>query len=500
MAIAASVSAMGVKVRYIAAVGAILCLVATASAAAASARVGQHKVQMFATKGTAPLVTAITDPWLFNSSQTATAFAKTRGAGASYVRLVLNWNSIAPTSRPAGFVATDPTSPGYSWRNADPIVAKAEDAGLTPILDIIGTPGWAYATKPQGVNAGSPKAAALAQFATALATHYDGTTPGVPEAHVFQVWNEVNNSLFLSPVSGGAYRGMVNAVADAVHAVDPKNLVVAGGLDPFGHPKGKKQKWYSQTPLAFMRSALCISKGAHPHRTCSATIHFDVWSHHPYTFNGPSGHAKNPDDVSLGDLPRMRSVLQAGVRLHRVISAHPVKFWVTEFSWDTQPPRRHAAPMGLAARWTAEALYQMWRSGVSLVTWFGLQDRGGTSPYQSGIFLHSRSLAKAKAKPVRTAFRFPFVAYLGRGTVTVWGRDATSDQRIVTIQRRRGKHGHWGTVAKIRANSSGIFKAKLKLNATKKDSLRAVAPGSGSSLGFSLTRPSAKLSYGPWGS
>ena len=488
---------MGVNVRFIAAAGAVVCLGATASAGAASVR--QHKVRTVSTKGTAPLATAITDPWLFNSGQTQSAFDKTRAAGASYVRLNLNWNGVAPNTRPAGFVATDPTSPGYSWRNVDAVVAQADAAGLTPILDVSGVPRWAYAKKPQGVNAGTPRAADLGDFATALATHFSGNTPGVPAAHVYQVWNEVNNSLFLGPVSASRYRGMVNAVANAVHAVDTKNVVIAGDLDPFGHPKGKKQKWYAATPLGFMRSLLCVSKGKHPHRTCKNTIHFDVWSHHPYTFNGPFGHARNPDDVSLGDLPKMRSLLKAGVRLHHVVSPHSVKFWVTEFSWDTNPPRRHAAPIGLAARWTAEARYQMWRSGVSLVTWFGLQDRGGHGPYQSGLYRHSQSLDSAKAKPVRTAFRFPFVAYVGHSRVSVWGRNATSDKRVVTIQLRHGSHGHWRTVAKVRANRLGILKANLTLKATKRDWLRARASGSGTSLAFSLTRPSPKLRYGPWG-
>jgi hypothetical protein len=187
------------------------------------------------------------------------------------------------------------------------------------------------------------------------------------------------------------------------------------------------------------------------------------------------------------------------VKLHQVVSPHPIQFWVTEFSWDTKPPRRHAAPVGLASRWTAEALYQMWRSGVSLATWFGLEDKGGKSPYQSGLFFHAKSLANARAKPVRTAFRFPFVAYLGRGNVSVWGRDATSNKQVVTIQRRVGTHGNWRTVARIRSNSAGILRAKLKLGATTKDWLRATAAGSGNSLAFSLNPPSPKLRYGPWG-
>jgi hypothetical protein len=489
--------------RYALLASAILCLVAaTASAALANVR---HRTQVatqvrtYSTGRTGPLATALIDPTLYYGSQSETAFARTRAAGATYVRLNTSWRNIAPATRPDGFVAADPTSPGYSWGGIDAVVAAADAAGLTPILDIAGTPRWAFAKRPSGVNAGTPKAAALGDFATALATHFDGAIPGVPAEHIFQVWNEPNVSIYLSPVSGAAYRGMVNAVADAVHSVDPTSIVVAGDLDPFGHPKSRKQKWYSVAPLAFMRSVLCLSKGKHPHRTCSGTAHFDVWSHHPYTFHGPFGHANNPDDVSLGDLPRMRALLQAGVRLHSVVSAHSVKFWVTEFSWDTNPPRRHAAPIGLASRWTAEALYQMWRSGVSLVTWFGLEDTAGRSPYKSGLYFHANSLDNAKPKPVRTAFRFPFVAYLGRGTVSVWGRDATSDAQVVTIQRRHGLHGRWQTVAKVHSNGSGILRAKLRLTATKQDWLRATAPGSGSSLAFSLTRPSSKLRYGPWG-
>jgi hypothetical protein len=155
-----------------------------------------------------------------------------------------------------------------------------------------------------------------------------------------------------------------------------------------------------------------VSKGTHPHSTCRDAVHFDVWSHHPYTTGGPFGRAKIRDDVMLGDLPRMRALLRAGVRLHHLVSSHPVKFWVTEFGWDTRPPRPNAAPLGLAARWTAESLHQMWLSGVSLVTWYLLQDYPSPSPYQSGFYFNSDSLADARPKPSLTAFRFPFVAYL----------------------------------------------------------------------------------------
>jgi hypothetical protein len=446
-------------------------------------------VKSYSTRSTLPLRTAVFDPFTLNGSQYATGFQLTRRAGAAYVRIEVPWNEVAPARPAVPADAGDPSWSGYRWNWTDAKVKAAEEAGLTPYLQIGSTPGWAAARST------TPKVDLLGQFAKALALRYDGKH-GVPAVHVFQVWNEPNLSQDLSPVKASVYRSMVNAVAASVHGVGRGNLVVAGGLDPFGN---KAKTWHSVSPLAYMRSLLCVSKGTHPHRACKNQIHFDVWSHHPYSFNGPFGHATRPDDVSLGDLPKMRQVLRSALKFHRIVSTHGVQFWVTEFSWDTQPPRRHAAPVGLASRWTAEALYQMWRSGVSLVTWFGLQDKGGKSPYQSGLFFHTKTLARARPKPVRTAFRFPFVAYLGSHTVSVWGRDATSDKQLVTIQRRSGTRGHWRTVARVRSNRSGIFQAKLPLAATRKDQLRALAPGSGKSLAFSLTRPSPKLRYGPWG-
>jgi hypothetical protein len=457
---------------------------------------------VISTSATIPLRTALFDPGI-DGPEEAVAFPIERAAGASYVRLMARWASIAPATPPDGFDASDPTSPGYSWDALDSAVGAADAAGLTPILDIAAPPVWAMKIAPKGKNGGTPRASDLGAFATALATHYDGLTAGVPAEHVFQVWNEPNLSLFLNPVSGSAYRGMVNAAANAVHAVDPENLIVAGDLDPFGHPKSKKQNrygWYSVAPLAFMRSLLCLSKGSHPHATCHDPVHFDVWSHHPYTFGGPFGHAKNPDDVELGDLPRMRALLKAGVQLHQVVSEQPVQFWVTEFGWDTNPPRPHAVPLNLAARWTAESLHQMWLAGVSLVTWFLLEDYPSPSPYQSGLYFHASSLERARAKPSLTAFRFPFVAYLGKtgNTIRVWGRDATSDDETVKVQLQHGSSGSWRTVALISSNAHGIFQATLKLKATKKDWLRASAPGSGNSLGFSLTQPH-NPNIGPWG-
>ena len=127
-----------------------------------------------------------------------------------------------------------------------------------------------------------------------------------------------------------------------------------------------------------------------------------------------------------------------------------------------------------------------------------LEDYPGRSPYQSGLYFHTSSLENARAKPVLTAFRFPFVAYLGKKTVSVWGRNTTSTKTLVTVQLAHHRGGPWRTVAAFRTNASGIFQANLKLKATKKDWLRAIAPLSSKSLAFSLTVPHAPH-IGPWG-
>jgi hypothetical protein len=471
--------------------------VAAAATAASAAQL--RSVRTFTTRPTLPLRTAIFDSSSYGGTDAPSAFALTRDAGASYVRLIVRWSSVAPASPDDTFVATDPTSPGYSWTALDASVAAAEAAGLTPILNVGAPPTWAYENPPVDRNGGTPRVSDLGDFATALATHYDGSGgEGVPAVHDYMLWDEPNVSLHLDPASAGLYRKMVNAFATSIHAVDSTDLIVAGGLDPFGHKKSAKQNWYAVAPLTFMRSLLCLSAGKHPHATCKTPVQFDVWSHHPYTFNGPFAHARVKGDVSLGDLPAMRALLKTAQKIHHIVSLHPVQFWVTEFGWDTNPPRPHGVPPALEARWTSEALYQMWRSGVSLVTWFLLQDRASPSPYQSGLYFHSTSIDTARAKPMVTSFRFPFVALLDKKKVDVWGRDATSDKRLLTIGVRHGRGGRWRTVARIRSNRSGIFKATLKLKVSKKDWLRARAPGSGYSLAVSLKAPKP-CRCGPWG-
>jgi len=328
------------------------------------------------------------------------------------------------------------------------------------------------------------------------------------------VWNEPNLALFLNPqydskgrlYSPRLYRDLVNAVADAVHHVSAENVVVAGETAPYGGTNDRTR----MPPLTFMRSLLCLSKRLTSN--CTAKTHFDVWSTHPYTWGPPTTEAYSSNDVAMGDLPEMQSVLRAGIRVHHVVSSTPsVPFWVTEISWDTRGPDWKAVPLSLHARWTAEALYRMSRAGVSRVYWWMLRDQPfPASRFQSGFYfcgapgLFDESICGLAGSPGDApksrslqSFRFPFVAFASNGRITVWGRvppDVAAS--LVTIQRQTSSG--WKDVTTVTVGGNGIFQ-KLWSSSSTSGYLRATLPApSEASERFSLTRP-ASHRYPPFG-
>jgi hypothetical protein len=435
---------------------------------------------------TGPLETALVDVNPFISPEAPLNFRRVKAAGTRAVRLVMFWRFVAPdgtsSQRPAGFVASDPGSIGYKWGSIDSQVVLAKQNGLEPIISIQLVPGWAERSAQGSPGTRSPDLDELAGFVRAAAVRYGGAFSGLPRVRYWQAWNEPNLSIFLSPQSPDLYRRMVNRFAGAVRSVHADNVVVAGGLAPFGFPGT------AVPPLQFMRELLCVSEGATPRPTCGDKIAFDVWSHHPYTTGGPTRKAQNPDDASLGDLPEMRRVLEAAIRAGHVESRGKVRFWVTEFSWDSSPPDPIAIPTRLHARWVSEALYRMWQAGVSLVTWFSLRDEAlAESEFQSGLYLRrGPGYASATAKLSLRAFRFPFVAFPSRGGVLVWGRTPAGRPGAVLVERKTGKS--WTLVRRLTTNRYGIFSRRFAGRMT--GPLRArLASGKDASVPFSLTKP-----------
>jgi hypothetical protein len=296
---------------------------------------------------------------------------------------------------------------------------------------------------------------------------------------------------------------MVNAAARAVHAIHRDNVVIAGGLAPFGgdinDPSGGTVPDQERIhPLEFMREMLCMSNGAKARPTCSDKSEFDVWAHHPYTYGGPTHRAFHPDDVSLGDLGEMRALLVAAEKAGHIRSRQKVGFWATEFSYDSQPADPKGLPPALHARWVSEALYRMWSNGMTMVTWFLLRDEPFPDQmFQSGLYARGPDgIASDRPKPALRAFRFPFVAFRQKsGAVRYWGRTPAGVQMAVVVEQQ-GKG--WKRVATPDVDRYGIFEGAVQSRGN--GPLRArLVDGSDSALPFSLKVPK-DFRFCPWGS
>jgi len=422
--------------------------------------------------------------------------ARVRKNGASVLRLFLIWRNVAPAGeqrRRPQFDARDHADPRYQWEGFDGQVKAIVAAGLKPLVVIHSPPQWAYPPDAEIKDvAFRPDPDELGLFARAAAQRYSGRVEGLPRVRLWQAWNEPNISIMLRPqlengrpVSPGLYRAMVNEIAAGVKSVHEDNVVVAGGTAPFRDNTPEIQEQNEQWgPLTFIRELLCLSPSLRP--TCSAETRFDVWSHHPYTSGGPTHQAVLPDDVSLGDLPEMRRVLDAAMRAGHVRSAGKSRFWVTEFSWDSSPPDPNGVPTALHTRWVAEALYRMWRTGVSLVTWFSIRDQPlATSYLQSGLFYRGATIEDDRPKPAMRAFRFPFVAFPEGKRVRVWGRTPTSKAERVIVEQSFS--GGWKRLGILRAGPNGIFGRLFRTGL--RGTVRArLANGTDSAVPFSLKR------------
>jgi hypothetical protein len=417
--------------------------------------------------GIRPLTTGVVDPVEFAGPNASAAFARTRSAGATLARLTLDWRAVAPAERPRRFKPADPADPAYTWTAFDTQLKGAVAAGLEPVVVVTNAPAWGKRMD------GLADPSEFALFASAVAKRYDGSTKGLPHVRYYQVWNEPNHAprADLKTAVASWYRELVNGFAAAVHAVDRHDDVIAGGCSPFTTST-------AVGPLFFMRQLF------------ASPVHFDIWSHHPYTSGGPTHHANGSDDVSLGDLGEMRALLNREIRAHLAVSTRRIRFWVTEFSWDTNPPDPKAVPIGLQSRWTAEALYRMWAVGVDNVMWFRIRDEPlRTSFYQSGLYF-----LNWHAKRTLYAFRFPFVAFAEGGRVFVWGRLPAGRTGSVAIEQSVG--GGWRRLGTLNTDRFGIFSQVYATSAG--GPLRAHAGGD-TSLPFSLQVPPDHF-YDPFGS
>ena len=447
-----------------------------------------------------PLTMAIISAPQIDGPEGNVAFARMRQAGITIIDTWISWPGSVPRQEPTNWNPESPNDPNYDWSQVDARIKAIVGAGFQPMIGVGDAPVWARLAP--SIPQSPPETSEYGHFMRAVAERFSGKYPGLPHVRYWQVWNEPNLGLYLWPqfdstgkfTSPDVYRDMLNAAAKSIHAVDRSNVVIAGETSPFHDPTPEvlalDQDW---GPLKFMRRLLCIDDQGRS--TCQNTAEFDVWSTHPYTSGSPTHHAVLPYDVSIADLPEMRATLQAAVRAGHVKSTTPVRFWATEFSWDSNPPDLCAAPMALLVRWVPEALYRMWASGIDLIGWFQLMDTPVTTDFfQSGLFFRGATFAQAKPKAFLQAFRFPFVALRRGKGVYVWAHTPLGKPgRIIVQQTFRGG---WKRVAGLPADRYGIVQRVLNVKRIGK--FRAILSSGEKSLSFSMSVPRDHV-YNPFG-
>jgi hypothetical protein len=447
------------------------------------------------------------------------AMTRIREAGASVVRIPVDWRSTVAENPPPAFDAADPASPGYRFAPIDAAVQSAISAGLTPMLVVShaptfaeASPRWPYAYP----GSWAPSPMALEEFATALARRYDGSFPDagapggvLPRVSLFQAWNEPNLTRYLEPqwvvleghwtaFSPLLYRELLNGFYAGIKSVEPNDTVVAAGVAPNGDPVGVGR----MQPIRFLREMLCVStpsRGRSARRSAPASCpdppHFDVLAFHPLSVGDPNLPATSSLDVAISDAAKITGLPKQAERQGTALPRGGKPVWVTEINWESAPQTPQGVPVALQADWVSRALHRLWIAGVSLVTWQFLVDpypgvraatpTGGTVEYPRPVGLYSAGIdgnpESAQPKPFLQGFSLPFDPLrVNAKRVRVWALLMHPRQRVLLQRERHG--GGWGTIARLRADGERVLNTLVPLRGALR--LRLQSDGVDSAVAF----------------
>jgi hypothetical protein len=391
---------------------------------------------------------------------------RTEATGAQVVLLEVDWYSIEPHPPATKNDASNPAAPQFNFGYLDNVVRQFRGTGISVAMYLLYAPRWAEAkggpAHAEAIGAWKPNAQAFGQAARALAGRYSGSYPDplhpghkLPRVRYFQAWSEENLSTHIQPqwrkqgkayvpAAPAHYRQMLNDFYTGVKSVHHDNVVIIGGLAPYG---GLRPGTPRMPPALFARSLMCLNGEALKPAPCPDPAHFDVIASDPYEIGSPTQRAYNRDDVTAPDLWKLTRVVRKAVHSGRALPRRHKGLWVSEFSYDSNPPNPYAVSTYTQARWLEEVFYVFWRQGVSTAIWYLIRDSGGKRyviDYFSGVYFHH-----GRRKPSFTAFRFPFVV-MGS---TAWG--ISPEAGTVLVQRRSGHS--WKTLFRKRVKADGVF-------------------------------------------
>jgi hypothetical protein len=414
-----------------------------------------------------------------DGAKAASTVAQWAKLGIDDVRLFVQWQSIAPglndVRPPAGFNSADPNSPGYNWSRVDRAVALISRAGMHPMLVVTGPgPLWASQVPARHNIRYKPRPDLFGQFARAVALRYGGAVDR------YILWNEPNLPLWLQPQNscpGGRcvpyaphlYRKLVRAAYASLKGVDPSATVLFGALAPNGENATKPNA--KTRPLAFIRSMGCVKVTFKRDRSgpCSAfkPLTADGLAYHPHsTLRPPDEPQPEPDNASIGDLPRLERTLDLTQRAGGLRKAGGGKFglYLTEWGYQTRPPdKTRGVSPAKQSRYLQQGAYIAYKDPrVKVLTQYEWRDeprRRSTQgdPYagwQSGLYF-----VNGKAKPALSTFANPFFIDQkpGSSRARLWGQVRPGISHTVTVERRRAGTKRWTRVRPLVTTGDGYW-------------------------------------------
>ena len=348
------------------------------------------------------------DPSYRWAPQRATRIERAADDGATIVRLLVQWNLVAP-ERPRH--PADPFDPAYRFDDVDEAVLGAQAHGQEAMLTIFGTPRWAGARKP---NRMPRRIRDFRLFARAIAKRYSGRFDGLPFVRFWSVWNEPNLNLFLTPQfdrkgRSVAPRNYAKLYAAGYAGIKAGNLlaqVAIGETSARGRDRRVRGVSDTHSPGRF---AELVAK-ANPR------LKFAAWAHHPYPFHPRSkpGQRVRWPNVSLASLPRFVKEIDTWFRRKSSV------IWVTEYGHQTRPEDTLGISYARQARYIRQSIAMARKMPfVGMFIWFVYQDDQG-QPWDSGLYTRAgapkgRSPAAFRALAARLDARNG-VRFVRRGT------------------------------------------------------------------------------------
>jgi hypothetical protein len=361
------------------------------------------------------------------------ALAQAHALGADALRVLVQWNLVAPGEKTAGFHPADPRDRNYHFSVYDDTLREAAKQGLKVVLMPTG-PAPEWAAKPGSGGLADPDPRQFGDFVSALAKRYNGhfdpdrggPAGSLPKVDIWTIWNEPNLSTFLQPQKRGGrpyspllYRRLYLAGQAAIEAQQPSAPILIGETAPTGGEQ-------SVDPLTFTRQTMCLNGDFQDLPNCpepDAKIDAVGWSAHPYPLVGqpPFEPVTNPHFVTMSSLSGLETTLDSASSAGAVPSDFPI--YITEFGVQSFPDpnavslRQQAEDIGIAEKFAYDD------PRVDTFAQYLMRDDSPTNVpgelyggFESGLRFYSGA-----PKPAYGAFRLPLAVQRVGETASLWG-------------------------------------------------------------------------------